>query len=210
VIRINLIPPEILQNRMDEQRWKWVWLGGGVLVLAIAVFWGVMMLQVTSASIDVASVQQEASNLQSQTSRFAIFQQKESDLAARKAAVTAVVKNRIDWARMLNELGLVLPKDVYLTTFTGTDGGSTAGASGSSVTLAGQALDSPNDAPDNGYKSVAKMLVRLSEMQQLDSVWLTNTSIASGDTGTAPMITWAVTARVTPGDASQVAAPTGN
>jgi hypothetical protein len=196
VIRINLIPPEILQSRKDEARWKWVWLGGGVLALLLAMFWGVMFLQVVSSTQDVASVQQQASSLQAQTSRFQIFQNKESELVVRKAAVAAATKGRVDWARMLNELGLVLPTDVYLTSFTGID--NAVGGGDSVVTMAGQGVDEPDDSPNNGYKSIAKMLVRLTDMQQIDSVWLTNMSLGEGSTTEAPMITWAVNARITP------------
>ena len=196
MIRINLIPPEILQNRRDESRWKWVWLGGGILALVVAMFWGFMFLQVMSSTQDVAAAQQDAANLQAQTSRFQIFQQKEADLNVRQAAVDAAKKNRIDWTRMLNELGLVLPTDVYLTTFTGTDNGDTGD---SIVTMAGEGVDEPDDSPNNGYKSVAKMLVRLADLRQLDSVWLTSMSLGGGSDTEAPMITWAVNARITPG-----------
>jgi Tfp pilus assembly protein PilN len=145
-------------------------------------------------------VQQQAATLQSQTSRFQIFQAKEADLNARTSAVDAATTGRIDWARMLDELGLVLPTDVYLTSFTGTDAGS--GASGSAVTLAGQAVDEPDDTPDHGYKSIATMLVRLADMRQLDSVWLTNMSLGQGTESAAPMITWSANARVTPSTTS--------
>lgn len=197
MIRINLIPPEILQARKDEQLWKWVWLFGGVAALLVAMFWSFMFLQVGTTTTEVASVQQEAQRLQAETSRFAIFRQKEGDLNARKAAVASAQAGRADWARLLTELGLVLPTDVFLTTFTGSDNGA---ASDSVVTMAGQAIDEPDDSPNNGYKSVAKMLVRLTELEQLDSVWLSSTSvpvIADGATE-APMITWAVSARITP------------
>jgi Tfp pilus assembly protein PilN len=197
VIRINLIPPEILQARKDEQLWKWVWLFGGVAALLVAMFWSFMFLQVATTTTEVASLQQDAQNLQAQTSRFAIFQQKEADLSARKSAVTAALAGRVDWARLLNEMGLVLPTDVYLTTFTGSDGGA---ASDSIVTIAGEAIDEPDDSPDNGYKSVAKMLVRLTELEQLEAVWLSSTSVPAIVDGAteAPMITWAVSARITP------------
>jgi Tfp pilus assembly protein PilN len=202
MIRINLIPPEILQNRKDETRWKWLWLGGGVLALVLAMFWGIMFLQVITSTADVASVQQQAATLQAQSSRFRVFQQQEADLRTRQAAVAAAMRGRIDWARLLNELGLVLPTDVYLTNLTGVDN-STGGASGDSVvTLAGQAVDEPDDVPENGYKSVAKMLVRLADLQQLDSVWLTNTFTGGGSPTEAPMITWAVNARITPSSPS--------
>ena len=195
---INLIPPEILQARRDERRWKWVWLGGGLLALIVALFWALTYLQVVTATGDVTSTQQEAASLQAQTSRFDIFQQEESDLAVRQASVAAAEAGRIDWTTVLYDIGLVMPTDMYMTTFTGADNAQ-AGASGASViTMAGQALYDPDDTPLNGYKSIAKMLVRLADLPELNSVWLTNAALGTGTSTQQPMYTWAVSAAVTP------------
>jgi Tfp pilus assembly protein PilN len=198
VIRINLIPPEILQSRKDEQRWKWVWLAGGIAALAVALFWAATYLQLSSATSDVAAIQQDVANAQAQTSRFAVFEQKEADLKVRQDAVQAAKEGRIDWSQLLYELGLVLPRDVYLTTFTGVDNSTAGAATGSVVTLAGQAVYDPDEVPANGYKSIAKMLVRLTEMSELDSVWLTSATLGTGSDTQAPMYQWAVNARITP------------
>jgi Tfp pilus assembly protein PilN len=198
VIRINLIPPEILQSRKDEQRWKWVWLAGGIAALAVALFWAATYLQLSTATSDVAGIQQDVATAQAQTSRFAVFEQKEADLKVRQDAVQAAKEGRIDWSQLLYELGLVLPRDVYLTTFTGVDNSTAGAATGSVVTLAGQAVYDPDEVPANGYKSIAKMLVRLTEMSELDSVWLTSATLGTGSDTQAPMYQWAVNARITP------------
>jgi Tfp pilus assembly protein PilN len=195
VIRINLIPPEILQRRRDEGRWRWVWIGGGVLAIVLVLFWGVMFLTVASSSTDVASIQQQATGLQAQTSRFQLFQAQQNDLAARQAAVAAATQGRIDWATLLDDVGLVLPTDIYLTSFTGTDAG--AGAN-SAVTLAGKAIPDEDGTTDGGYKPVAKMLVRLADLSQLDSVWLTNMAVDPAVVGQGTTISWAANARITP------------
>ena len=207
MIRINLIPPEILQNRRDERLWKWMALAGGVIAAVLVLFWAFMALQVTASTAEVESVVTQATQLETQAQEFQVFQKTEADLNMRKNAVVAAKAGAVDWARMLYEIGLVLPKDIYLTAFTGTD----AGASGNSVVnLTGQAVDKVSDSPDNGYKSVATMLVRLADLDQLDFVWLSNTSIAAAaSSGTAPMIGWTVSTRITPGS-SAVPTASGN
>ena len=193
MIRINLIPPETLQRRVNERRWKFMTLAGGVIVAVLVMFWAFMGLQVAASTAELDSVQQQATSLETQAAQFQVFQKVESDLAVRQDAVVSAKAGAVDWARMLYELGLVLPKDIYLTAFTGTDGGT----GGSTVSLAGQAVDKYNDSPDNGYKSVAKMLVRLADLDQLDSVWLSNTSVgAAAVSGPAPMIGWTVSAKI--------------
>ena len=208
MIRINLIPPEILQNRADERRWKWMALAAGITAAGLVLFWAFMALQVTGSTAEVASIDAQATGLESQAAQFQVFQQTEADLTVRKNAVVAAKAGAVDWARMLYELGLVLPKDIYLTAFTGTDAGT---GTGSTVSLTGQAVDKLSDSPDNGYKSVAKMLVRLSDLSQLDSIWLSSTSVpalAAGAT-VAPMISWTVNARIAP-DAAATPSVSGN
>lgn len=208
MIRINLIPPEILQARKDEALFKWVWLGGAVVSVVLVLFWGVMFLQVMSSTSEVAGIQAQANQLQAQTSRFSVFQAKESELNVRRDAVAAATKGRIDWTRMLNELGLVLPSDVYLTSLTGNDN---AGGGGDSIiTLAGKAADKQNDSPDNGYKSIARMLVRLADMQQLDSVWLTNMSKEPDADDHIGMLTWSVNAKISTSSTATIVPTSGN
>lgn len=206
MIRINLIPPEVLAERQNDRRWKWAFLAAGIVTLLIVMAWAFMFIQVAASTSDVASIQQQAAQLTAQTSRFSVFQAKESELRVRKDAVDSAIAGKIDWAQMLYELGLVLPNDTFLTTFTGVDN-VTAGTD-SVVTLAGQAQFNPKTSPANGYKSIAKMLVRLTEMNQLDSVWLTSASLGTGTETEAPMYQWAVNARITP--AATSTAPAGN
>jgi hypothetical protein len=69
------------------------------------------------------------------------------------------------------------------------------------VTLAGQAVPvSDLQAPGQGYKSVAKALVRLTEMEQLDSVWLTQAGVApsTDSSQVVPSITWQISAKISP------------
>ena len=202
MIRINLIPPEILQNRKDERRWKWIALASGVVVAVLVMFWAFMALQVTASKAEVDSIAQEVTGLETQAAQFQVFQRVESDLKVRQGAVVAAKAGAVDWTRMLYELGLVIPRDIYLTSFTGADAG--VGAN-SNVSLAGQAVNKT----DNGYKSVAKMLVRLAELNQLDSVWLSNTNIGAESGDTVPMIGWTASARITTA-ATATPSPSGN
>jgi Tfp pilus assembly protein PilN len=197
VIRINLIPPEILQARRDERRWKWVWLGAGILGVVVVLFWAATYMQVVAAAADVASTQQAAASLQAQTSRFDVFQQEESDLALRQASVAAAESGRIDWTTVLYDVGLVMPTDMYLTTFTGADNGQAGSTGPSVVTMAGQAIYDPASTPPNGYTSIAKMLVRLTDLPELNSVWLTSATLGTGSSTAQPTYAWALTADIT-------------
>jgi hypothetical protein len=64
VIRINLLPPEIVQKRKDEKRWQWVAIGGVAAVIAVGLVFSALQLQVAGKQSEVASVRQQAEALQ--------------------------------------------------------------------------------------------------------------------------------------------------
>ena len=199
MIRINLIPPEILQRRRDEVRWRWLWLGALIVAVALGLFYVVMFFNIVGIQAQVTNTKEQAQTLQDSARIFSVFRQRESELSARKSAVLAAATGRVDWANMLDELGLVLPTDMYLTSLAGSEAGASQPVG--SVTLAGQAVPvSDLQAPGQGYKSVAKALVRLTEMEQLDSVWLTQAGVApsTDSSQVVPSITWQISAKISP------------
>ena len=80
----------------------------------------------------------------------------------------------------------MLPSDVWVETLL-------AGES-NGLELSGWAVDSPEDSPDVGHKTMAKMLVRLADLAQLTDVWLT--SSAKSDFEEQPALEYSVTAVV--------------
>jgi hypothetical protein len=60
--------------------------------------------------------------------------------------------------------------------------------------LAGYALDAPADSPDVGHKTMAKTLVRLTDLRQLRDVWLTGSTKV--DVEDRPALQFTVTASV--------------
>jgi Tfp pilus assembly protein PilN len=175
VIRINLLPPEIAQKRKDEKRWRWVAFGGIAAVIALGLVFSALQLQVAAKQYEVASVQQQADALQQKADKFKIFQEKKADLENRKSIAAGALLGRMDWSKLLSEICLVLPSDIYLTRI-GVSEPKNAPPAPGTVSIDGKALDYPNDVPDLGYKSVAKLLVRLAELDRLDSVWLASSS----------------------------------
>jgi Tfp pilus assembly protein PilN len=208
VIRINLLPPEITQKRKDERRWQWVVIGGIVVAVVFVGVFALLQLQVSMKQGEVASVKQQAAVLTEQAQRFQIFQEKQADLTNRRAIVAGALAGRVDWSRLLSEVALVLPSDIYLTQLGATQpAAGAAGAPGTpgQFTMAGRALDVPNDVPDLGYKSIAKLLSRLADLQQLDAVWLTDSTKPAV---TTPGSTTTATYFITFGLSAEVAAPT--
>jgi Tfp pilus assembly protein PilN len=185
-IHINLLPPEILQKRKAESR-RLVFLAVGLTVVALlGLTWMFGALFVGIKTQEVASAQQDAASLRSQAASFKVFEDRAADLTAREAVANRALDGRIEWSRIMGDLSLVLPPDIWLGTLDGVQrmdnagaapaAGSTTGktAPGATLTLAGFSLDEPVDKANGGFKSIAQLLVRLNDLDQLNNVWLTD------------------------------------
>jgi hypothetical protein len=172
MIRINLLPPEIVQKRKDEKRWRWVALGGVAAVVVVTLGFLVLQFQVSVKQAEVASVRQQAASLKSKADKFKIFQVKKADLAARKLIADGALAGRMDWSKLLAELCLVLPSDIYLDRIGVIEPKPGTPPADGELSIDGKALDYPYDVPDLGYKSIAKLLVRMAELPDLQAVWL--------------------------------------
>jgi len=141
-------------------------LGGLALAAVLAVVFVVGFLGVQKRETELAQVEQQVRTAQAQAEQLAIFEQTQTELQVRSETVSRALVGRRDWARLYDEVSLVLPSDVWAETMLSSE------ADG--ISIQGWAVDAPNDTPDAGHKSIAKMLVRLADLEQLQDVWLTN------------------------------------
>jgi Tfp pilus assembly protein PilN len=201
VTRINLLPPEITQKRKDERRWTYVIAGILALFVVVAVLWFAMLIQVVSKEAEVAGVQQQADALSGQVARFSIFQKKQDDMVHRRGIVSLALARRVDWSEVLYETSLIMPADVFLTRFAGSNGES----SGSPLLiLEGNVANIVDVGTNSGYDSLAKLLVRLTDLPDVGNVWLSSAekqppvTPPGGAPGVDAFIKFTVNAVVTP------------
>ena len=166
MMRINLLPPEILERRKAEKRIGWVVVGAIAVALLLAGVWGVGFMTVQGKRDDLAAIQQQVQTTQAQANQLAIFEERAVELEGRRGIVTLALGDKINWAKLLDELSLVLPSDVWVSRM--------ALDQLNGLQIQGYAVDAPTDTPDAGHKSIAKTLVRLADLEQLYNVWLTN------------------------------------
>ena len=110
-------------------------------------------------------------------------QQLVEERTSRTGALAAAISSRVAWDRLLREVSLVLPEDVWLDTLTAKSPGATATAVGAAPPAAGA-----NTFTLTGYTyeqdSVAELLARLAVVPELTNVALasaTRTEIGGND-----------------------------
>ena len=200
--RINLLPPEITQKRKDERSWTYVIAAILALFVLVAGIWFVMLIQVVSKESEVAGVQQQADALSGQVTRFSIFQQKQDDKNRRQQVVDSVLRSRTDWGEVLYELSLIMPPDIYLTKFSGAAGDLSDVFP--TMALEGDAANIVDIGTNSGYDSVAKLLVRLTDLPDVSNVWLASAEKQSpvappgSELGPDAFIKFIINAQVTP------------
>lgn len=197
-MRINLLPPEILEKRRAEKRIVYVVIVAFVLFAVLGAVWVLAYTRVDSRNATLATKRQEAASITAQAELLKVFEDQESTLQDRQSVADEALSERRNWAKLFDEVSLVLPSDMWLRTLSFSE---SAG-----LGLDGFALDSDDDSPDLGHKAIAKMLVRLADLPQLYDVWLSNS--LKTDYLEQPAIQFSATSMVSATAASVSAPPT--
>ena len=177
MVRINLLPPEISEKRRFEQRFVWVLLAAAIVFVVIGIAWAFLQWMVSQRNDELQANLETSQQVRAQAEAFKVFEMKETELATLQATANTALASRVDWARITNELSLVLPSEAWLGTLEAneTDG----------LIMTGFILDATDDVPDAGHKAVAKLLFRLADLELVDNVWLTSSlKNSDADTGT--------------------------
>jgi Tfp pilus assembly protein PilN len=120
---VNLIPP-------DERRGDGAPLRTGSLVYVLTgglavLLLGVIVLALTSKQVsdreaEKASLEQELVEAKAQAESVRAFTDFRAVQESRAATVSSLAQSRFDWPRVMNELALILPSDIQLSSLRGT------------------------------------------------------------------------------------------
>jgi Tfp pilus assembly protein PilN len=177
---INLIPQEERRSHGAISRTGPL---AYVIVGALAVLLvGVVMLVL--ANNDISDREAEVTTLEAQRALavaeaeelapYASFQQVSEE---RTQTITSLADSRFDWVRVIRQLSLILPPDVYLTSLTGSAGGGGEGG------IAGPSLSLSGCAP--GQDMVAVFVASLKEIDGVTRVGLNSSALSGSEGGDA-------------------------
>jgi Tfp pilus assembly protein PilN len=189
---VNLIPAE-------ERRGEQAPLRTGALVYLVvgafvAILVGVTAMVLMSNKIadrenEVTQLQREDAVVAAQAQRLASYTQFRVLSEQRVQTVSSLADSRFDWERVMRELSLVLPSDVWLVDLTATAapgvgvGGSGGGSGGSGLrsSISGPALELNGCA--SGQQAVAGFVTSLKDIDGVTRVGVQFSEVASKESG---------------------------
>jgi Tfp pilus assembly protein PilN len=175
---VNLLPKDDGRQRGPSFRDNPLVIGGVVGTVLVTAVLAAMFL---TASTSVADNQKHRDAVQAELAATPVppptvpgTSELEQEKNARIGALSAALAGRLAWDRVLREVSLVLPDDVWLSSLS-----ASAPVAASPTTAAGFAINGRTYSHDG----VARLLARLSVVPHLSNVQLQHSTVATSETG---------------------------
>jgi Tfp pilus assembly protein PilN len=188
---VNLIPAEERRGEKAPLRTGPVaYVVVGVLALVLVVITVVALTgnKISDRKSEVAALRGQVAAEKARAKQLTAYTNFASMQQARDATVASLAHSRFDWERVLNELAMVIPDDVWLTGVTAkasadAGGAATASSAPGAESIAGPSLDIQGCA--DGHEAVAKFTAALRDVDGITRVTVMSSDRpdASGDTG---------------------------
>lgn len=196
--RINLLPPEKLREKRVTGGRSYVWLLI-VIPLIVIVAMGFWYFTVSSKSGEkdkaLKAAKAEFADWQAKNQELEKYRLRQEEIVRIEQTVVAALQDRVYWARILNDIAIMCPYDIWLTSLSGQ---ATEGSG--DVSFEGYALQCPNRIhtgwfsaglpqhfPD--YRPIAYWLERMAQIVEFQKVWLSSAEPTQLGTGGAAATT---------------------
>ncbi len=183
---VNLIPPE--RRRGDRAAARtgvvpYVLLAGVALAVVAVSLLAVTGKQVDDRTVAVSNLEAEVAATEAQAQALAPYAEFAELETVRTATVTGLAQSRFDWERVMRELALVLPEDVYLTSLAAAATPGAEAAEAVAGGIVGPALTITGCA--DGHEAVAGFVGALEDLDGVTRVGIDSSQKAAsaGDSG---------------------------
>lgn len=188
---VNLIPPE--DRRGDSAPLRTGPLPYILLAGLVALLLGITAVVVTDNQIaegesEVAKLESEDAAASAKAQRLAHFTQFQTTSEQRVETVSELADSRFDWERVMRELSLVLPHDVWLVGLTASaapgvalEGGGGGGGGNMRAAIAGPALELTGCA--RGQEAVAGFVTALKDIDGVTRVGVQSSELGEEKEG---------------------------
>lgn len=182
--RIDLLPASIAEARRARRSFAGVLLVGMAILGLLILYWLKLGADISSAKSELADVEVQNAQLQTEIDALAEFAALEAEVNAKRTALQTVMVGDINWPAIMTELAMVVPGEVWLESMdasagiTGTVRTETAPIRISPKTPIGRIAFTGRSLTMPG---VAKWLIRLDTVKEFFAAYLDNATKGTGD-----------------------------
>lgn len=171
-MRINLLPPELLQRRRARRRTIAVVLVGVLVLVGLGGFYLLQQVRLQNVQEDLEVQQATNAQLQQRIDELRRFDELRQELEAREALLANLLANEVFWSGVLRDISLVIPGETWLTSLSG------AIAEPAATTAPGTLTGLVGQMTFSGFgfthRSVALLLTRFEDVRGFVNPWLSN------------------------------------
>jgi Tfp pilus assembly protein PilN len=187
---VNLIPKEERRGQNAPLRSgpiAYIVVGALVAMLGAVTLLVLTNNEIADRKTEIATLEREDAKVTAKVKRLSAYTQFHTLSEQRVDTVKSLADTRFDWERVMRELSLVLPSDVWLTSLNASASASSAtgesesSGSGMRAAIAGPALELSGCA--NGQRGVAGFVTALKDIDGVTRVGVQSSELAP--TGTA-------------------------
>jgi Tfp pilus assembly protein PilN len=186
---VNLIPTEQRQGANAPMRTgpiPYILVGALVAVLAGVTLLVIANNQISERQDEVTQLKREDAVATAEAERLAAYTQFQTLHEQRVATVTSLADSRFDWERVMRELSLILPHDVWLTELNASASAESEGDSGGTgstlrSSIPGPAMELSGCA--TGQESVAGFVTALKDIDGVTRVGVQSSELPADEEG---------------------------
>jgi Tfp pilus assembly protein PilN len=179
---VNLIPPEDRRGERAPMRTgSLAYVVVAVLAVALVAVTLTVVTnnQVSDRKAEKASLEEDLAQAEAEAARLRSFAEFASLEQAREQTVSTLAQSRFDWERVLRELAIVIPPDVWLTNLSasvspGASSGSSSSTSSTSTSAVGtESITGPSlqiQGCADGHEAVATFIAALHDVDGVTRV----------------------------------------
>lgn len=191
---VNLIPSDERRDKRPVRTGPIAYLLVGALALGLAAVTMVVLTnnKIADRKAEIAGLEQREAAASARAAQLAPFAEFSSLEGERLATIKSLANSRFDWERVLRELALVIPSDVWLTDLRGAVNSQVSGSTDTASASGAPPIDAPSlslSGCATGQEAVARFLSALRDIDGITRVGLTSserpTEAASAASGEA-------------------------
>lgn len=192
--RLDLLPPAYAARQKERRNIGVVVIVGLVLLLVLLVWWFSLGGQVSSERDNLEQAQARNAALQAEIDDLQRFSDLQTEVQGKVGALTVVFQGDIAWPSLLNDVAMVLPGEIWLTSLTGSagavEGAAPVGTETAPIRVGKEAAFGRVQFQGSSLSmpGVAKWLIRLRSVKEFQAVWLNSATTTEGTSGAPDVI----------------------